>query len=467
MKHAFALLSSFLIVVSSSSAQPMNVLFIASDDLRNDLGCYGHPMVKTPNLDQLASRGLLFNKAYCQQAVCNPSRASLMTGLRPDTLRVYDLETHFRTTTPDAVTLPQQFKNHGYHSQGLSKIYHGTLNDEASWSAPWWNPDFMRMTRAGLDLKPNERGPVWRSMDVPDEALPDGETARVACDLLGQLRDRPFFLAVGFRKPHLPFTAPQRYFDLYPPDRISTAPNPFAPLNAPAVALHNSEELRGYKGVPKEGPLSEVQARELIRAYCACVSYMDAQLGRLLARLEELGLDEKTIVVLWGDHGYQLGEHGLWCKHTNFEDAARAPLIVRAPGRMTAGARTNALVEFVDVYPSLCDLAGLPTPAVIEGTSFAPLMKAPDRPWKKAAFSQYPRHVKDVGPVMGYSMRTDRYRYTEWRGTEREFLVRELYDHQADPAENANIAGIAENEKLVAQLSAELKAGWKAAGPPA
>jgi arylsulfatase A-like enzyme len=304
-------------------------------------------------------------------------------------------------------------------------------------------------------------------MDAPDEALPDGETAGVACKLLGQLRDRPFFLAVGFRKPHLPFTAPQRYFDLYPPDSITTASNPFAPKDVPAVALHNWDELRGCQGVPIKGPVSETMARELVRAYYACVSYMDAQVGRLLRQLEQLQLHERTLVVFWGDNGYELGEHGLWCKHSNFEDAARVPLIVRAPGHMTPGARTDALVECVDVYPSLCELAGLPAPTALEGTSFVPLLKTPAKPWKKAAFSQYPRTAEGVGPVMGHSMRTDRYRYTEWRGSQKEFLARELYDHQNDPAENTNVAGIAANATLVARLSDELKAGWKAALPPA
>lgn len=448
------------------NADAPNVLFIVVDDLRPQLGCYGNGFIQSPNIDGLASGGVTFTRAYCQQALCNPSRASLMTGLRPDTLRVYDIRTHFRTTTPDAVTLPQHFKNQRYHTQGLSKVYHATLQDDGSWTAPWWGPDYLVMERAGLGLRPDERAPASRSMDVPDEGLPDGETAQRACGLLGELRDKPFFLAVGFRKPHLPFMAPRRYFDLYPAESIATAPNPFAPANAPAVALHNSEELRGYQGIAKQGPLPEDQARELIRGYYACVSYVDAQVGRLLRRLEELGLDKRTIVILWGDHGYHLGEHGLWTKHTNFEEAVRAPLIVRAPNHTRPGAKTNALVEFVDVYPTLTELAGLPARAELEGTSFAPLLEAPDRPWKTAAFSQYPRNVEGVGPVMGHSMRTDRYRFTEWRGTEKDFLARELYDHEADPGENLNLAGMPENQSIVAQLSAELQAGWKGALPP-
>jgi len=458
----------------------MNVLFIAVDDLRPQLGCYGDPIVKTPNLDALAARGTVFTRAYCQQAVCSPSRTSLMTGRRPDTTRVYDLDTHFRDTIPGVVTLPEQFKKHAYHVQGLSKVYHGSLNDEQSWSVPWWRPsapgylipenvdDLERRTEAAraAGIKPSNksqwpRGPAWEAPDAPGNALADGMTADKAIEVLNTVKDKPFFLGVGFLKPHLPFVAPKRYWDLYRKDQIPLAANPFAPRDCPPLALSTWGELRRYRDMPQEGPVTDDQALELVHGYYACVSYTDAQIGRVLAELDRLGLRENTIVVVWGDHGWQLGEHGLWCKHTNFETSVRSPLIMSAPGQKAAGAKTGALTEFVDIYPTLCDLCGVPLPEGLEGTSFAPLLGEPDRPWKKAAFSQYPRSVADAGQVMGYSMRTGRYRFTEWRGLTKDFSELELYDHAVDPNENVNIANCPGNEGLVQQLTGMLRAGWR------
>lgn len=478
-------------------APKRNVLFIAVDDLRPELGCYGAKHMNTPNLDKLAAGGIVFNRAYCQQAVCSPSRTSLLTGLRPDTTRIYELQTHFRRTIPHAVTLPQHFKAHGYHCVGLSKIYHGGLDDPASWSVPHWSPggpgygkpetlaDIQKRaaqaraegkdlggkavekdTKTGLVLRVTApafrvRGPSWEDPDVPDNALPDGKTTDKAIEVLRQAKDKPFFLAVGYLKPHLPFVAPKKYFDLYPPDTLSLADNPFPPRDCPDIALTNWGELRAYSDIPPQGKLSDQKARELVRAYYASTSYVDAQVGRLLDELDKLGLADNTVVVLWGDHGWHLGEHGLWCKHTNFEIATRSPLLFRAPGQKKPGAKTDALAEFVDIYPTLCELCGLPLPEGLEGTSLAPVLDDPARPWKKAAFSQYPR-----GKVMGYSLRTARYRYTEWQ--ERpggKAIARELYDYQADPAGNANIAEKPENAELVGQLSKLLNAGWRAALP--
>lgn len=473
-----------------------NVLFIAVDDLRPELGCYGNGLIKTPHIDALAARGTRFNRAYCQQAVCSPSRTSLLLGLRPDTTRVYDLQTHFRLNLPNAVTLPQHFKQHGYHAQGLSKIYHGGLDDAASWSVPHWTPDrpsygkpetlaalreeaerlrrekgpasqvLQRDPKTGTVLKASApmwraRGPAWEDPDVPDDALPDGQTTNQALEALRQVKDKRFFLAVGYLKPHLPFVAPRRYYDLYQRGQLKLAPNPFPPKDCPDIALTTWGELRAYKGIPASGPLSDEMALDLIHGYYASTSYIDTQIGRLLQELDRLALRDKTVVILWGDHGWQLGEHGLWCKHTNFEVAARAPLIISAPGQKHAGAATDALAEFVDIYPTLCELCGLPLPEGLEGTSLVPVMQDPDRPWKSAAFSQYPR-----GQVMGYSMRTDRYRYTEWlpKGGG-EPVARELYDHQEDPQENVNLAGRPEHEHLVQQLSRQLHAGWQAALP--
>ena len=469
-----------------------NVLFIAVDDLRPELACYGRAQVKSPNIDRLAQRGMLFLRAYCQQAICSPSRTSLLTGLRPDTSRIHGMRTHFRKNVPDVVTLPQHFKNHGYHTQAFGKIFHGAfqtayigskLDDPPSWSAPTWRgspryyftPEGVEAARrafakrAAKSGKPVEewvdhfvRGLATEAPDVPDNVLYDGQLTDHAIAALRECKDRPFFLATGFLKPHLPFIAPKRYWDLYSRDEIGLAGNPFAPKGVPKLALTNWGELRHYSDMPKRGPVPDVDARRLVHGYYACVSFIDAQIGRLLGELDRLGLRDNTVVVLWGDHGWKLGEHRAWCKHTNFELDTRAPLIVSAPGAKAAGRSTNALTELVDVYPTLCELAGLPLPNHLDGTSAAPLLNAPDRPWKRAAFSQYPRRG-----AMGYTMRTDAWRYTEWvnRRTKK-MVARELYDHRGDPAENANVADRAEHADTIKNLSAMLHAGWRAARPP-
>lgn len=481
---------------SPAAEQKLNVLFIAVDDLRPQLGCYGDPLVKTPNIDALAATGTIFRRAYCQQAVCSPSRTSLLTGRRPDTTKIYELQTHFRVHLPDVVTLPQHFKNAGYRAQSFGKIYHGGLDDPQSWSAPAWFPDgpgygkpetLAALTEKRLQMKAEGksenrkvlrkdpktgtvlkraipkhrvRGPAWEAPDVPDNELPDGKTADRAIQVMRESKDEPFFLAVGFVKPHLPFVAPKKYFDLYPPEKIKLAKNPHPPKDMPDIASTNWGELRNYEGMPPKGPVSDEDARRLIRAYYAAVSYIDAQVGRLMNELDRLDLRNNTVVVLWGDHGWQLGEHGFWCKHTNFELAARAPLIVAGTTQKQKGAQSNALVEFVDIYPTLCELAGLPLPSGLEGTSLVPLLDDPDRPWKPAAFSQYPR-----GKIMGYSMRTDRYRYTEWRPQDGPPEHVELYDHQTDPDENVNVAHLEKNKNIVKKLSDMLQQGWQAATP--
>jgi arylsulfatase A-like enzyme len=457
-----------------------NVLFIAVDDLRPELGCYGNKIVKSPNIDRLAARGLVFNRAYCQQAVCSPSRTSLLTGRRPDTTRVYDLQTHFRKTIPRVIALPQHFKANGYHTQGLSKIYHGGLDDADSWSVPHWRSPGRNYGPEGLKLlgelrsKARDdkaklgrvRGLPWEAPDVGDDDLADGQTAKKAVELLRELKDKRFFLAVGFLKPHLPFVAPKKYWGLYNEKDIGLSDNPHPPRDCPTFALHNSGELRNYHNIPKENkPLPREQALKLRHGYYACVSYLDAMVGRVLDELDRLKLRDKTVVILWGDHGWHLGDNGLWCKHTNFEAATRAPLILAVPGMKSAGRKTDALVEFVDIYPSLADICGLPLPEGLEGTSFKPLADDPKRPWKKAVFSQYPRAVPKVGRCMGYSMRTERYRFTEWAVPDKKFAVYELYDHQTDPKESVNLAGKAEHAALVKELTRQLRAGWKAAAP--
>jgi len=445
-----------------------NVLFIAVDDLRPQLASFGHKKMTSPHIDRLAARGTVFARTYCQQAVCAPSRASVMSGCRPDTTRVYDLRTPLRKTMPDVLTLCEHFKRHGYTTISLGKIYHHYRRDDPrGWSEDPWRPagdwkgrGYLTPRAQAIAAKTDGgRGPAWECADVPDEAYPDGVLATKAVETLRRVKDRPFFLAVGFYKPHLPFNAPKRYWDLYPPERIDLADNPFKPKDCPDIAMHNWGELRNYPGMPKKGPVSEEQARTLIRGYYACVSYTDAQIGRLLDELDRLGLADRTAVVLWGDHGWHLGDHGLWCKHSNFETAVHAPLIVAAPG-ITGGKTTRRLTEFVDIYPTTCEAAGLPVPDHCEGLSLVPLMKDPERPWKTAAFSQYPR-----GPVMGHSMRTERYRFTRWVGKRGDVVATELYDHRADPAENVNLAGDPKYKRTVEELTALLAKGWRGALP--
>lgn len=495
MKYPLALLTLLLGIVASAGAaeKKMNVLFFAVDDLRPEFGAYGKSHVHSPNLDRLAKSGITFSRAYCQQAVCSPTRSSLLTGTRPDTTKVYDLETHFRVALPDGVTLPQHFKQNGYFVQGMGKLFHGGLDDKPSWSVPWSAPKTTHgayglpenreivkqkaeasRAAAAKGAKPKGKvrnyGPPFESSDVPDNTFHDGALADMAVATLQELakKDQPFWLGVGFIRPHLPFVAPKKYWDLYDPAKIALAPNPFAPKGAPEYAFTNGGELRTYHGVPKSGPIPDDMARQLKHGYFAAISYMDAQLGRVLAELERLGLRESTIVILWGDHGWKLGEHGSWAKHSNVEDDTRVPLLISVPGLKTAGQRTEALVEFVDIYPSLAELCGLPLPAHLEGNSFVPILRDPQRTWKPAAFSQYPRGVAGR-KLMGYSMRTDRYRFTRWVEAKDHAKVDaiELYDHQTDPQENVNIANDPKNAALVAQLTAQWQQGWRGARPAA
>lgn len=459
-----------------------NVLFIAVDDLRPELGCYGAAHMRTPHIDALAGRGTLFERAYCQVAVCNPSRSSLLSGCRPDTTGIFDNQHFLRGQMPKVVTLPQHFKDHGYTSLSLGKIFHHSEREPgdvpAAWSEPawyhgepyrhWFAPaslEFVRKLKAlPKDQQPKQlRAAPFEAAEEPDDSYPDAQTAAKAIEVLQRLEKegKPFFLGVGFVKPHLPFTCPQKYWDLYPAETVKLPNNAQPPENVPAPALHNGYELRSYGTVP-DGRVPDAMALNLIRGYRACVSFMDAQVGRVLAELDRLGLRDDTIIVLWGDHGYHLGENGLFTKMTNFERATRAPLIVSVPKQRVAQ-RTRAFVEFVDLYPTLAELCALPLPPHLEGTSFRPLLEKPDRAWKSAAFSQYVRPGKE--PIMGRSMRTERWRYTEWTNPKNERVGIELYDHQSDPEENRNVVSDAAQADVIAQLAAQLRAGWKAALP--
>lgn len=486
-------LASLVATALSASAQAApkpNILFIAVDDLRPELGCYGKAYIHSPNIDRIAARGMVFNRAYCQQAVCSPSRSSLMTGTRPDTTKVWDLNTHFRKAIPEVVTLGQHFKNQGWFVQGMGKIFHGGFDDAPTWSVPWQTPkappyglkENMALTQRKVEGEPDgdapkkkagkkaakgPRGHAFESADVPDNFYQDGKVAELAVSTLRDLSQKrePFFLAVGFIRPHLPFVSPKKYWDLYDPAKIQLAPNPFRPKDAPSYAILPGGELRSYHGIPN-GSIPSDLARQLKHGYYAAVSYMDAQVGKLLDELDRLGQSQNTIVILWGDHGWKLGEHDAWCKHSNAENDANAPLLLSVPGMKNAGGRTDALVEFVDIYPTLCELAGLPLPKHLEGTSFKPVLDDPQRPWKKAAFSQYPRSNAGKA-LMGYSMRTDRYRFTVWadRKDHAQVDAIELYDHQTDPQENTNIAKASANAALAKSLMEQWRQGWQGATP--
>jgi len=483
---------SFVFLSRIAVADRPNVLFIAVDDLRPEFGAYGADYIKSPNMDRIAKSGITFNRAYCQQAVCSPTRSSLMTGTRPDTTKVWDLETHFRTALPNVVTLGQHFKNNGYFVQGMGKIYHGNFNDPPTWSVPWQTPKAQAYglpenlalnartvaektdasaNKTGKKKKQatprNSRGPAFEGADVPDSTFQDGKVAELAVATLKEISKKlePFFLAVGFVKPHLPFVAPKKYFDLYDPSKIQLAPNNYRPHDAPEYAIQPGGEMRSYHGIP-DSTIPDDLARQLKHGYYAAISYMDAQVGKLLDELESSGLANNTIVVLWGDHGWKLGEHDAWCKHSNCENDTNATLLLSVPGMKHAGARSNGIVEFVDIYPTLADLAGLSLPNHLEGTSFKGLLDKPQQAWKQAAFSQYPRSAGG-NQIMGYSMRTDRYRFTAWvdRNDHTKVESVELYDHQSDPQENNNIANEQDQKTLVEQLTEQWRAGWQNARP--
>lgn len=489
-KNLCAALLLLLAPISWAETRP-NVLFIAIDDLKPALGCYGLSQIHSPHIDRLASEGMRFDRAYCQVAVCGATRTSLLTGLRPDATGVYANTINFRDRMPEVVTLPQHFKDHGYWVEGMGKIFHH--RDDASWSEPmsqpetphltWHEPESQRIIeerRAAFKEKVAElkaagkavpsglsrsmtRGPVVEAGNVPDSAYFDGELCDMAIAALRRVagKEQPFFLAVGFLKPHLPFVAPKKYWDLYSPADLRMADNPFAPKDAPKAAMHSWEEMRTYAGVPRNGPVSEELARDLVHGYYACVSYTDALVGRLLNELDRLGRRKDTVVILWGDHGWHLGDHGLWCKHSNFESATHVPMILRAPAMPKTGVSTEALVEFVDIYPTVAELAGLPVPDTIAGRSMVPLLSEPGREWKECALSQYPR-----GDLMGLSMRTERYRLTRWvKQSSRDICAAvELYDHWADPGENVNLAADPGRAELLRRLVAQSEKAWGSGG---
>ncbi len=448
-----------------------NILFIAVDDLRPQLGCYGHPKMQTPNMDKLAAKGTLFERAYCQVAVCGASRASLLSGLRPTPDRFKTYLDRVTEQAPGITSLPMYLRQNNYYTISNGKIYHHRDDDIHAWSEEpwrvgaalggehrWLRPENQEIHQKNQQRsketgdKKNSRGPAYEWADVPDDRYPDDVMVTKSIQDLERLKemDQPFFLATGFVRPHLPFNAPKRFWDLYDHKEIKIPDNYFHPKGAPDVALHNFGELRAYHEIPPTGSVSDDTARNLIHGYYASTSFVDYEIGRLLKALDDFDLRDNTIIILWGDHGWQLGEHAMWCKHCNFETSTHVPMLIHAPG-FPNNNRSRALVEFVDIYPTLCELTGLPLPPHLQGTSFVPLLQDPDVPWKQAAFSRWGH---------GWSIRTDRYRYTEWRQNG-EVTDRMLYDHQIDPGENENISEKEENAVLVNRLSSMLNKGWE------
>jgi uncharacterized sulfatase len=438
----------------------LNVLFIAADDLNNDLGCYGHPQVKSPNLDRLAARGVRFDRAYCQFPLCSPSRSSLMTGLRPDATKVFDLQYHFRKGLPDVVTLSQLFKNAGAPAARVGKIYHygnpGQIGTDGLDDAPSWTERHNPRGR-DKDLEPKivnhtpKRGlgssMSWLQDDEgKDEEHTDGLVATETIRLLEKHKGGPFFIAAGFYKPHCPFVAPRKYFDLYPKGSISLPVIlPGTPETSPKPALASTNPWPHF-GVTEE------QAIECKRAYYATVSFLDAQVGRLMDAMDRLDLWKNTVVVFWSDHGYFLGEKGLWMKQSTYEESARVPLIVVAPGAKGNGKACGRTVELIDLYPTLADLAGLAAPRTLQGASLRPLLDDPAAPWTRPAFTQVQR-----GAYPGYSVRTERWRYVEWDDGAKGV---ELFDHEKDPKEARNLAADPAHAEVVKELKGLVKRNW-------
>lgn len=541
MKNVLKMIPGLMALGMASSlfaAKKPNVLFIAIDDLRPELGCYGSEVAITPHLDQLAGDGLLFNRAYCQEAICAPSRASLMTGARPDTIKVVENWTIFRDVNPDIVTLSQHFAANGYESVQCGKIYHNDAHSDQEHS---WNrkPSYKKLNiskpNASYALPENKKiwkennerleakygkgiaqtglvqGPAYEKADVPDQTYRDGYNADLAVASMKEIaaEGKSFFMGLGFYKPHLDFIAPAKYWDLYDPKHIPLATETHPPKDGAAMGLHASFELRVRHGIPKSGPIGPELSRTLLHGYLACVSYVDAQIGRVIDELEKAGLRDNTIIIVWGDHGWHLGEMGVWGKATNYEIATRVPMMIWTPDmpKGSRGKTTDALVELVDMYPTLCELAGLEPPKHLEGTSFAPVLADPDREWETAAFSQFPnpalrewaanplqasmretffgplieeveeriiaqqgeRWDRDLyeNKLMGYTMRTSRYRLVVWKDISKpdaKPVDVELYDHEVDPRETINVSK-AQPEK-VAELLSQFNKGWKGNLPP-
>ena len=438
---------------SADQSAPPNILFIAVDDLRPELNFYGADHIQSPNLDKLASESLVFDRAYCNIAVCGAARSSLLTGARPTRNRFIDYSSQKDIDLPEAISLPMLLKQNGYTTISNGKVYHHPQDDSAAWNEIWhpnaiWDfalPESQELKRNTL------RGVPVESADVADSVYRDGKLALKVMKDLSKLKDnkQPFFLAMGVAKPHLPFTAPKKYWDLYDRDKISLPESYVQPETTPSEAFHNYGELRQYEGIPQKGEIPEARAKELIHGYYACVSYIDAQIGLVLDELERLELADNTIVVLWGDHGWNLGDHKLWCKHVTFETALRAPLILKVPGK-TNGERTDDITEFIDIYPTLAELVGLSAPTTAVGKSAVPILegKKSEKDWAVSKFKDAVTLIK--GDLF----------YTEWTDDEGKAYARMLFDRKTDPLELNNLSEKSEYSELVAELTKELRQKW-------
>ncbi len=440
----FFILSSF----HHAAASKPHVLFISIDDLRPELGCYGKTQIKSPHIDRLAEEGVLFKRAYCQVPTCGASRASLFSGLRPTPNRFLTAKSSVDEEAGDVIDLAGYFKQHGYYTVSNGKIHHSPKDRADSWDEVFRPNGYMQyQTPENIEIAKNNKwgAACWEAPDVEDNALQGGKIADKVIEDLRKAKEsgQPSFITVGLTKPHLPFIAPKKYWDLYSEEDIKMAPNPFAPKNAPKISLHNSRELRlFYTDVPEKGPIPEEIIPKLIHGYYACVSFSDAMVGRILDELDRLEMRDETIVILWGDHGWQLGEHDMWVKHCVYNTSLNAPLIISAPG-MQQDKIANGLVEFVDIYPTLCDLAGIGLPDHLQGASVKPMLEDASHPGKRAVFSRF---------RLGDTVRTDRYMYSEWMENG-EIIARMLYDHEVDPWENENVAEYPEFSDVVSNHS--------------
>lgn len=466
------LLASFVFSLVSVPARLMaekpdypNVLFIMVDDLRPELGCYGQGNIKSPNIDALATGGTIFTNAYCNVPICGASRASLFSGIRPNRNRFISYDARIDQDAPKAVTIPSHFKSHGYQAISLGKILHFPDDIGDHWSETPWRPDYPKIGGDQLTWRDYQEmnnqamsaahetgaGPAFEAADVDDDSYRDGQIATRAVQELGRLAntDQPFLLAVGFIKPHLPFNAPKKYWDLYDRSKFEIPDNYWRPEKAPDAAIHNFGELRsGYQNVPQDKVLPEAYARNLIHGYHACVSYIDAQIGRVMTALESEGLADNTIVVLCGDHGWNLGEHTLWCKHCNFKTSLATPLIVKDP-RKQKQQTCDAMTEFIDIFPTMCDLANLPLPEQLAGKSLKPLLDNPTFAWTDSVYCRF---------INGDTVASKDFFYTRWTGKNGHTYGRMLYDHRTDPDENNNVVGEKKYEKVVERLDQQLDA---------
>lgn len=449
-------------------ATPNNVLFIIVDDLRPKLGCYGDDIAVTPAIDSLARDATLFERAYCQYPICNPSRSSFMSGMRPDTTGIFGNNQPAHKALSDALVLNRYLSEKGFATRGLGKIYHASDGPEMTWTLPYFSSEWLDYVRpdnkaiGDIYFTPKrEKGQQvpasWEAEDVPDNAYCDGKVAEETMETLEELvsQGKPFFLATGFRHPHLPWCAPKKYWDLYDREKLPIATNRYFPEGAPGVATKDFGELWGYEDIPDNVPLTDELERQSLHAYYACASYADAQVGKLVDKLKSLGVYEDTVIVLLGDHGYQMGDNGVWCKGVTWESTNRTALMVRIPGEGKAGQRINSLVELIDLYPTICDAINVPVPEHCEGKSLIPLIDDPSMDWSEMAFSQLQR-----GNVMGRSIRTDRYRFTIWEEDNGKIVGRELYDMEKDPEGNVNLAVREDMQALVSDFTRQHRKNW-------